>query len=176
VDRRNFLRIGGLALGSSLITNKAIAQSSQSSSQEETTPELHTIDMHDMEFTVEEVQDLDNLNSVLQENLGIDFSAFEVSDQIKIDAPEFAESGASVPVAIEVLLPMDEVKAIHIFVDQNPLPHIMTAQLGPKSSQPVFSTKIRVSDISPIRAVAETVDGKYLLTSQVMVVAAGGCG
>lgn len=148
----------------------------QGSSQDDATPDIHTVDMHSMEFSVEDTQDLDNLNPVLQENLGIDFSAFEESDQIIIDAPEFAESGASVPVSIAVTLPMNEVKAIHIFVDQNPLPHIMTAQLGPKSSQPVFSTKIRVSDVSPIRAVAETVDGKYLLTSQVIVVAAGGCG
>lgn len=176
MNRRKFLSISGLALGSGLFAKKILAQTTDSSSQEESSTELHTVDMHDMEFTIEEVQDLDNLNSVLQENLGIDFSAFEVSDQIIIDAPDFAESGASVPVAIEVSLPMNEVKAIHIFVDQNPLPHIMTAQLGPKSSQPIFSTKIRVSDVSPIRAVAETVDGKYLLTSQVIVVAAGGCG
>lgn len=176
VNRRKFLSLGGLAISASLIKTTTLAQDDQSSSDTTIAGPIHTVDMSDMEFTIEEVENLDNLNPVLQENLGIDFSVFENSDQIIIDAPEFAESGASVPVAVEVSLPIEEVKAIHIFVDQNPLPHIMTAKLGPKSGQPSFSTKIRVSDVSPVRAVAETVDGKYLLASQVIVVAAGGCG
>ena len=176
MNRRKFLSLSGLALGASLINQTSLTQENQSTSDTSVSGPIHTVDMSTMEFTIEGTQNLDNLNPVLQENLGIDFSAFEESDQLVIDAPEFAESGASVPVAVEVLLPMEEVKAIHIFVDQNPLPHIMTAQLGPKSSQPIFSTKIRISDVSPVRAVAETIDGKYLLTSQVVAVAAGGCG
>lgn len=175
MNRRTFITIGSLAFGTGFLGKHIFAQESSQQNDSTESSSDSTTDMH-MEHTVEDTQDIDNLNSVLEENLGIDFSAFEASNKLKIIAPEFAESGASVPVEIEVLLPMEDVKAIHIFVDQNPLPHIMTAQLGPKSTKPVFSTKIRVSQVSPIRAVAETVDGKYLLTSQVIAVANGGCG
>lgn len=126
--------------------------------------------------TVEEVQDIEHLNTGLKEVLGVDFSKLEPSDKVKINAPEIAESGANVPVEIVSDLAPAEVKAVHCFVDKNPFPHIFSMAFGPKAAQTYFATRIRIGETAPVRVIVETADGRYLLASHVTRVTVGGCG
>jgi len=126
--------------------------------------------------TVEDVQDLENLNKGLKEALGITFDRLEPSDRVRIGAPKIAESGANVPVEIAVDLPPAELKGIHCFVDKNPFPHLFSTELGPKAAESYFATRIRIAETAPIRIVVETRDGRYLLASHVTRVTVGGCG
>ncbi len=126
--------------------------------------------------SVEDVQDLENLNKGLKEALGITFDRLEPSDKVRIGAPKIAESGANVPVEISVDLPPAEIKGLHCFVDKNPFPHLFTTEFGSKSTEAYFATRIRIAETAPIRIVVETQDGRYLLASHVTRVTVGGCG
>jgi len=126
--------------------------------------------------TVEEVQDIEHLNTGLKEVLGVDFGKLEPSDKVTINAPEIAESGANVPLEIVADLAPADVKAVHCFVDKNPFPHIFSMSFGPKAAQSYFATRIRIGETAPVRVVVETQDGRYLLASHVTRVTVGGCG
>jgi len=126
--------------------------------------------------TVEDVQDLENLNKGLKEVLGITFDQLEPSDLVRINAPKIAESGANVPVEVVVGLPPAEIKGLHCFVDKNPFPHLFTTEFGPKAAESYFATRIRIAETAPIRIVVETKDGRFLLASHVTRVTVGGCG
>lgn len=165
MDRRKFLQLLGVT-ASGVVASSGMAQSD----------EAHGGDMAEAATAVADVADIENLNPVLQEVLGVDFDALQESDAVAINAPAIAESGANVPLEIMVDIDAANLKAIHGFVDRNPLPHIFSIGLGPLSSQNYFTTRIRIAETAPIRVVAETNDGQYLLGSAVTRVTVGGCG
>jgi len=82
--------------------------------------------------------------------------------KVKIDLPPIVENGNSVPCTVAVDSPMtadDYVKAIHIFNEKNPLPNIISVQLGPRAGRAEFSTRIRLADSQTVTAIAEMSDG-----------------
>ncbi len=121
-----------------------------------------------------EGEDLANLEKALQKTLGKGFKDLTPSNLVKLEMPAIAESGANVPSKVEVDLPKGQVKAIHLFVDKNPTPHIYAFM--PMEAEPYYATRIRLAETSAIRAVVETTDGKYLLASASTRVTVGGCG
>ncbi|GLV47729.1 thiosulfate oxidation carrier protein SoxY [Thermus sp. LT1-2-5] len=121
-----------------------------------------------------EGEDLAHLEKALQETLGKGFKDLTPSNLVKLTMPAIAESGANVSAEVEVSLPANQVKVIHLFADKNPTPHISAYM--PIKAEPYFQTRIRLAETSAVRAVVETTDGKLLLASASTRVTVGGCG
>ncbi|APD08834.1 MULTISPECIES: thiosulfate oxidation carrier protein SoxY [Thermus] len=121
-----------------------------------------------------EGEDLANLEKALQEALGKGFKDLTPSNLVKLTMPAIAESGANVPAEVEVSLPSNQVKAIHLFADKNPTPRLVTFM--PMKALPYYATRVRLAETTAVRAVVETADGKLLLASASTRVTVGGCG
>ena len=84
--------------------------------------------------------------------------------RVKIDVPPIVENGNTVPCVVAVDSPMTEtdfVKAIHVFNEKNPLPHVISVKLGPRAGRAGFSTRIRLADSQTVTAIAELSDGTF---------------
>ena len=82
--------------------------------------------------------------------------------RIKIELPQLAENGNSVPLKIAVESPMsaaDHVKTIYIFSERNPVPNVVRFHLGPRSGAARVQTSIRLAGTQRITAVARMSDG-----------------
>jgi len=82
--------------------------------------------------------------------------------RIKIELPQLAENGNSVPLKIAVESPMsaaDHVKTIYIFSERNPVPNVVRFHLGPRSGVARVQTSIRLAGTQRITAVARMSDG-----------------
>lgn len=70
------------------------------------------------------------------------------SGRTQLELPEVAEYGDTAPLTIEVESPMtdaDYVDAVHIFAEENPLPHVVTFNFTPMSGRARVSTRIRLA-------------------------------
>lgn len=151
MDRRRFLKAAGVLAGALMAPRLAVAQGGGL-----------------------EGEDIAHLEPTLQKVLGKGFKDLTPSGQVKLTMPTIAESGANVPFEIEVTLPKDQVRAIHLFVDKNPSPHIVKVEVG--QAMPYYASRTRMAETSAVRAVVETQDGKLLLASASTRVTVGGCG
>jgi sulfur-oxidizing protein SoxY len=99
-------------------------------------------------------------------------STMTSSDKIKIKAPDIAENGAVVPVAVEADLPNAE--SISIVAEQNATPLIASFVLG-KGTEPFVSTRLKMAKTGNVIAVVKA-DGKLYSASKEVKVTIGGCG
>lgn len=98
--------------------------------------------------------------------------------RVKLEIPPLSENGNTVPITVTVDSPMteaDHVKAIHVFNEKNPQPHVITARLGPRAGRAELQTRIRLSDTQDIVAVAELSDGTFWTASAHVIVTLGAC-
>lgn len=98
---------------------------------------------------------------------------------IKVELPEIAENGNTVPIKVAVDSPMtdaDHVKALHLFSEGNPAPDIASYRFSTKSGKAEISSRIRLAKTQNIVAVAEMSDGKFYMTKTQVKVTIGGCG
>lgn len=98
--------------------------------------------------------------------------------RIKLDIPPLVESGNAVSLAISVESPMtanDHVKAIHVFNEKNPQPHVFDARLGPRNGRAVVATRIKLGDSQKIIAIAETSTGQFWSASADVIVTLAAC-
>ncbi|PLX35049.1 MAG: thiosulfate oxidation carrier protein SoxY [Hyphomicrobiales bacterium] len=98
---------------------------------------------------------------------------------VKLDVPEIAENGNTVPVGFSVDSPMtkdDYIKSVHIIADGNPGPMIATFNFTPMSGKASASTRMRLAKTQNIIAIAEKSDGSLMKTSTQVKVTIGGCG
>ena len=96
---------------------------------------------------------------------------------LAIEAPDKAEDSAIVPVAIYLFGSIaGNVKTMHVFIDNNPMPLVGKFEFGPAagSGARTLSTRVRFDTFSYLRAVVELTDGRLLMTTK-FVQAAGGC-
>jgi sulfur-oxidizing protein SoxY len=93
------------------------------------------------------------------------------SDLIKVDAPDIAENGASVPVNITVNMP--DVDTLMILADKNVYPLIVDLKLTDFGG--FYGTRIKMAQTAPIRAVVKA-GGKLWMASKEVKVTIGGCG
>jgi sulfur-oxidizing protein SoxY len=96
---------------------------------------------------------------------------------IALEAPIRAEDAAIVPVSISAQIPQTDerhIQTIYLFIDKNPGPLIGKFHFTPKSGRADLAFRVRVNAYSPIRAIAETNDGK-LYMSRRFIKATGGC-
>ena len=97
---------------------------------------------------------------------------------IRMTAPRRAESGAQVPLTINIdrtVGEVDAIKKLYILVDANPIPLTATYTLTELLGKFELSTRIRMETDSYVRAIGETADGKLFMAS-IPIRAAGGCG
>lgn len=98
--------------------------------------------------------------------------------RVTLDMPPLIENGNTVPLVVSVESPMtdaDYVKAIHVFNEKNPQPHVFDARLSPRNGKAVVGTRIKLGDSQKIVAIAETSDGKFWSASADVIVTLAAC-
>jgi sulfur-oxidizing protein SoxY len=95
------------------------------------------------------------------------------SKLLALDAPIRAYDAAVVPVAIKALQPAQPIRTVHLIVDKNPAPVAVVFHLQPGVPADL-SARVRINEYTPVRAIAETEDGRLWMVER-FVKAAGGC-
>jgi sulfur-oxidizing protein SoxY len=98
--------------------------------------------------------------------------------KVKLDLPPLVENGNVVPLTVSVdspMTPADHVKAIHVFNEKNPQPHVFSARLGPRNGKAVIGTRIKLADSQKIIAIAETSSGAFWSASADVIVTLAAC-
>jgi sulfur-oxidizing protein SoxY len=101
------------------------------------------------------------------------------SGKVKIDMPEIAENGNTVPMTIAVDSPMTEqsyVTDVLVVGDGNPNGGVVTFHFTPLSGAAEANTRIRLAKSQTITAVAKLNDGSFYTASKEVKVTIGGCG
>ena len=93
------------------------------------------------------------------------------SKDIVITAPDIAENGAVVPIAVTSRIP--NTQSISILAEKNPFP--LAASFDITSGDAYVSTRLKMGQTSNVRAVVK-VDGKYFTAVKEVKVTVGGCG
>jgi sulfur-oxidizing protein SoxY len=94
------------------------------------------------------------------------------SDAIQIKAPEIAENGAVVPVAIESKLPGTE--SITLLIEKNPQPLAASFSI-PAGTEPNVSTRVKIGQSSDVYALVKA-EGKFFFAKKEIKITLGGCG
>ena len=98
--------------------------------------------------------------------------------RITLDVPPLVENGNAVPVTIIVDSPMsaaDHVKAIHVFNEKNPQPHVISVTLGPRAGKARVATRIKLADTQRIVCIAEMSDGSFWTGEANVIVTIAAC-
>jgi len=98
--------------------------------------------------------------------------------KVAIDIPSLVENGNTVPLTVTVESPMtadDRIKAIHVFNEKNPQPHVYNATLGPAAAKARIETRIKLGDSQKIVAIAETSKGEFWTASADVIVTLAAC-
>ena len=102
-----------------------------------------------------------------------------VQGKIKLDLPEIAENGNTVPMTVTVDSPMTEqshVTEVLIVADANPRSGVATFHFTPASGVAEANTRIRLAATQDVVAVAKMNDGSFFMTRKQVKVTIGGCG
>jgi sulfur-oxidizing protein SoxY len=95
------------------------------------------------------------------------------SKDVTLTAPDIAENGAVVPVAVATTLP--GAKRLMVLVEKNP--NVLSALFDVSDSvEASFSTRVKMGQSSNVYAVALMGDGKVLFAQKEVKVTLGGCG
>lgn len=101
----------------------------------------------------------------------------DASELLTLEAPKRAEDAAIVPVTIKSLIPQTasrHITQLHLFIDNNPMPHAASFTLSPSLQQVDLATRVRVDSYTHMRVVAEMNDGSLHMV-KTFVKASGGC-
>ena len=98
-------------------------------------------------------------------------NVIEKTSNIKIQAPDVAENGASVPITVSTSI--KGIETLSIFIENNPLPLIASYNLR-QYAIPNFSVRVKIAKSSPIHVVVKS-QGKLLSSSKKIHVSVGGC-
>jgi sulfur-oxidizing protein SoxY len=98
--------------------------------------------------------------------------------KVTLDVPPLVENGNTVPLTVSVESPMTSdyyVKAIHVFNEKNPQPHIFNAWLSPTNGRAVVATRIKLADAQKVVAIAETSKGEFWTAQAEVIVTIAAC-
>jgi sulfur-oxidizing protein SoxY len=101
------------------------------------------------------------------------------SSIVKLEVPEIAENGNTVPLSVSVDSPMtadNYVKRVILLAEKNPNPGVATFHFSPRSGVAEASTRMRLATTQNVIAVAELSDGSFHMTKSQVKVTIGGCG
>ena len=99
--------------------------------------------------------------------------------RVKLDLPEIAENGNTVPMTVSVESPMTEqshVTEVLVVGDGNPNGGMVTFHFSPASGVAEANTRIRLAATQDVIAVAKMNDGSFFTASKQVKVTIGGCG
>ncbi len=96
----------------------------------------------------------------------------EASDKVNLDAPEIAENGAVVPIAVNTTLP--KVTGIALLVLENPFT-LAAAYKIPEGTHATVASRLKMAKTSKVVAIVES-DGKLYSATKEVKVTVGGCG
>ncbi len=91
---------------------------------------------------------------------------------IDLTAPEIAENGNTVPIAVSA----EGATEIMVFATGNPTPKVATFKFGPLSGSRSASTRMRLAKTQDVVAIAKMEDGSFRRASSTVKVTIGGCG
>lgn len=94
------------------------------------------------------------------------------SKDIAITAPDIAENGAVVPVAVTSKIP--NTQTISILAEKNPFPLAATFDIS-NGIEPYTSVRIKMGQTSNVRIIVKA-DGKFYTAAKEVKVTIGGCG
>ena len=98
--------------------------------------------------------------------------------RVVMDISPLVENGNTVPLSVLVDSPMteaDHVRAIAVFNERNPQPHVITVRLGPRAGRALLATHIRLATSQTLLAVAELSDGSFWSDTAQVVVTLAAC-
>jgi sulfur-oxidizing protein SoxY len=95
------------------------------------------------------------------------------SKEIAITAPDIAENGAVVPVAVTSRIP--NTQSISIVAEKNPFPLAATFDIA-NGAEPYASVRIKMGQTSHVRAIVKAADGRFYTAAKEVKVTVGGCG
>ncbi len=96
----------------------------------------------------------------------------EPSDKVKLDAPEIAENGAVVPIAVATTL--TGVTSISFFVSENPNA-LAASYVIAEGTMPAVANRLKMAKTCNVIAIVES-DGKLYSATKEVKVTVGGCG
>ena len=99
--------------------------------------------------------------------------------KIKLDLPEIAENGNTVPFTLIVdspMTPADNVKAAHVVSSGNPQPSVASFYFSDLSGRATVTSRMRLAKSQDVIAIAELSDGRFLISTRKVKVTIGGCG
>src|SRR5262245_5566165 len=102
-----------------------------------------------------------------------------VEGKVKLDLPEIAENGNTVPMTVTVESPMTEashVTDVLVVANENPRSGVVTFHFSPASGVAEANTRIRLAATQDVIAVAKMNDGSFFMASKQVKVTIGGCG
>ena len=102
-----------------------------------------------------------------------------VDGKVKLDLPEIAENGNTVPMTVSVESPMTEqsyVREVMVITDGNPRAGVVTFHFNPQSGLAEANTRIRLAQTQNVIAIAKMNDGALFTASKQVKVTIGGCG
>jgi len=102
-----------------------------------------------------------------------------VEGQIKLELPEVAENGNTVPFTATVDSPMtamDYCKSLFLFATANPVATIATFHFTPLSGRAMVASRIRLAQSQDIVVLAQHASGRFVMQRREVRVTIGGCG
>jgi sulfur-oxidizing protein SoxY len=96
----------------------------------------------------------------------------EASDKVKLDAPEIAENGAVVPIAVTTTLA--DVTSISFLVSENPNA-LAASYVIPAGTMPAIANRLKMAKTCNVIAIVES-GGKLYSAAKEVKVTVGGCG
>ncbi|WP_438345759.1 thiosulfate oxidation carrier protein SoxY [Methylorubrum populi] len=101
-----------------------------------------------------------------------------VRGKVRLELPEIAENGNTVPMTVSVDVPMTEesfVEEVMIVAEGNPNPGVISFHFTP-SSVAEANTRIRLAETQNVVAIARMNDGSVFSDVRQVKVTIGGCG
>jgi len=101
-----------------------------------------------------------------------------IEGKVKLDLPEVAENGNTVPytVSVEGDSAAGQVKAVYVFATKNPNPNVASFFFSPRSGKAQVSSRMRLGSTQDVVAVAQMKDGSVYMGKRTVKVTIGGCG
>ncbi|MBL8698250.1 MAG: thiosulfate oxidation carrier complex protein SoxZ [Alphaproteobacteria bacterium] len=98
--------------------------------------------------------------------------------RVVLDLPPHSDAGTSVPITIGFEPQTGEAevpRALHVLVDGNPRPHVVSVWLAPECGRAQVATRIRLESAQTVTAIAEARDGRVWRGDQEITVNFGAC-
>jgi sulfur-oxidizing protein SoxY len=98
--------------------------------------------------------------------------------KVRVELPQLADNGNSVPIRITVDSPMtsaEHVKSIRLYSDRNPVPNMANFYLGPRAGRAEINSRVRLAGSQRVIALAQLSDGSFWSDTAPIVVTLSAC-